>query len=529
MSPVTPLPADEVDRFVRRLRGAFDSVYPAGWSIDWAAIPSPFRWYPDLPRIVLPPLPHGPAAGGPEHAAILAGRPLTEWLGGYLQACYGVTGVRWYPSGIAKSSPEEPQPVHRDPHFQLRRPVPSGGVTYPVECYVLSGGSADLAAGTYHYDATRHALAPLPVSRVVRPPWSARLVLTTPLWKNYFKYSDFSYRLGALDAGAVIGQFESVARRWHWSCRVTFDVDERDVLAHLGLDERDEAAVAVVDVDPTRQPDPVSGPIRMTAPAERPARWLGAAKRPPETNPAVRMHAACLAAHAAGAVHLPPSHAPDDLAGERVTLPAIAAEPVTVAASWSRTALGEQFRATALTLPQLSRWLRLATVPLCSDLSDAERPVGQVRCVVLARNVDGLDVGAYLAEPGAEALSRMSAVDGGPLVLDSMFGHYMNLAQAPVVVLLAGAAAPQHGPSGALAYRVQHHLAGLMAQRMLAAAAEDGVTGHPVLGFDSARLDRPLGLAEWGWTTLLLLPFGHYRRALYIESSVNPVAVRGCR
>ncbi|WP_431910808.1 nitroreductase family protein [Micromonospora carbonacea] len=527
MSAPAPFGPDEVERFTRRLRGTFDEVYPAGWSIDWAAIPSPFRWYPDLPRVTLAPLPHALGTGGPAEARALAAGSPTAWIGGYLQACYGLTGVRWHPWGIAKSSPEEPRAVHRDPHFQLRRPVPSGGVTFPAECYVLTGPSPHLPAGTYHYDATRHALAALPAPPAP-PPAALRLVLTTPLWKNYYKYSDFSFRLGALDSGAVIGQFESVARRWGWSCRVTFSSDERDVLAHLGLDPADEAVVAVIDVDPHQPVPAVTAPVAFAAPTPRPARWTGAAKRPPRATGAARMNAACQARGGrTGPVHLPPLVLPDVLAGGRVRpLPVPRAEPVPVAASWARTALAEQLRPTPLPGADLARWLSHASAPLDSDLADSGAALAQVRCVLLARNVTGLPAGAHLVDHERRSLRALADGDFGPRVLHSMFGRYMNLAQAPAVVLLVGAASPHREAGDPLAYRVQHHVAGLMALRMVTAAAASGATGHPVLGFASGELDEPLGLRDAGWTALLMVAFGAYRRGLYLESSINPVAAR---
>lgn len=521
-SGVVPLCDDEVDRFVRRLRGGFDDVYPSGWQMDWSHLPSPFRWYPGLPAVALPGVSRQAARGGTAAGADLAATPQPMWLGGYLQACYGVTGIRWHPSGLAKSSPDEPRSVHRDPHYQLRRPVPSGGVTYPTECYVTVPGSVELPAGTYHYNAVRHALVRLPVPARRQRPGTARILLTTPLWKNYFKYSDFCYRLGALDAGAVLGQFESVARRWGWSCSIRFGIDEPAVLAHLGLDARDEAVVAALDVDPHNATPPAAEPPEPYPASDRIADWRGAAQRPPDDSGAVRMHAACLVARAGTAtIDLPSLAMPAGLrAAEPVRLPDVAAAPRSVATSWSRTALGEQFRATALSITDLAGLLSPAMVPVAGDLAGTP---GQIRCVVLAKNVVGLAVGAHVAQPDNTLVSLRDG-DFGPVVARSMFGQYMNLAQAPLIVLLAGAATSHRGVCGPLGYRVQHHLAGLVAQRMVVAAAGLGLSGHPMLGFDSRAVDQPVGLAALGWTSLLVVAFGRFRRSLYLESSVSPVA-----
>ncbi|ASO20673.1 SagB-type dehydrogenase family enzyme [Actinoalloteichus hoggarensis] len=540
-----PLPFDavEVDRFVQRLRGTFDEVYPDRWSIDWSAIPSPFRWYESPVRIDLPPLPRAAALGDAVTTSGRTGGRLNQ-LGAILQASYGVSGVRWYPEGIAKSSPDEPKPVHREPHYQLRRPVPSGGVTFPVECYVLSGSTADLPAGRYHYDATRHALVPLSApndpyegSRADMPAVrhsGIRLLLTAPLWKNYFKYSDFSYRLAALDSGTVVGQYALVAHRWGWGCRVSFDADERAVLAELGLDARQEAVIAVLDVDP---PSAEPATTRRSQPGRVPTAdltaWRGAAGGPPPQAGASRMHAATLTADRGTGlpVDLPalPDPDPQDTrvsGSELITLPDVGAVDVpSVAESWSRTALGEQLRSTPLPSAAVARWLVQAAAPLNADLPGAETGLDHVRCVLLIRAVEGLRPGAYLSTAHGRSLMRLAEGEFGAVVGAAMFGQYMNLVQAPLVVALVGAADPQLGRNGALAYRVQHHVAGVIAQRLLVAAASDGVTGHPVLGFTSATLDRPTGVEALGWTSLLLMPFGLYRRALYLESSLNPLAV----
>jgi hypothetical protein len=192
--------------------------------------------------------------------------------------------------------------------------------------------------------------------------------------------------------------------------------------------------------------------------------------------------------------------------------------------AWARTSLGEQFRSLPLAAAPVARWLAVATGGIATDLVDTAVHLRQVRCLLLVRNMPHVPKGAYLYEPGRRRLGRLAVGDFGRLVQDSMFGDYMYLAQAPLIVLLVGGADVHRGVSGPVGYRVQHHVAGLLAQGLLAAAATDGISGHPVLGFTSARLDEPLGLRACGLTTLLLLPFAHHRGAPYLESGVHPAA-----
>ncbi|PYC80218.1 hypothetical protein C7C46_13085 [Streptomyces tateyamensis] len=517
------LDAAGVDAFVHRLRGSYQEIYPDNWSIDWRSVPSPFRWYQDLPRIDLPPLPRPLLRGGSAEADLVAARGLTDWLGALLYAGYGVSGVRWYPEGIAKSSPEEPLPVHRDPHYQLRRAVPSGGVTFPAECYLTVGqGDPGLPAGVYHYDGTRHALVPLATGRpplgIGRADGGVRLVLTVPLWKNHFKYGDFSYRLGAMDTGAVVGQFALVARQWGRACTVAFGVDEPLLLAQLGLDAAVEAAPVVLDIGPGATPD---GSAAGPAPAVDPGlRHLGGKELDPAAT-APRMHAACLRAARPGEpVELAPVEPAGATAGSAGVLPAPSAGPLTVADALGRTALGEQFRGSPVSAAQVAEWVAQAGAPLDCDLPGAAAGLAHPRCLLLAGAVTGLAPGAYLPRRDG-TLVELAAGGFGELVQRSLFGSYMNFRQLPLIAVLVGDAEPQRGVNGPVAYRTQHLLAGVLAQRLAVAAGRDGCSAHPVLGFVSAELDGPLGLAARGLTSLLLVGIGRYRRGLYLESATN--------
>ncbi|MCG3039541.1 SagB family peptide dehydrogenase [Streptomyces sp. S1A] len=522
-----PFDAAGVDAFVRRLRGSYEEIHPRHWQIDWKNIPSPFRWYVDLPRTDLPTLPRAVAAGGPTAAAAFADAAPAARLGMLLQAGYGLTGVRWYPEGIAKSSPEEPTPVHRNPHYQLRRAVPSGGVTYPAECYVAVAGVDGLDAGVHHYDAVRHALAVLslgrPPAELTPPEGCVRLVLTQPLWKNHFKYGDFSYRLGAMDTGAVVGQFALTARSWGLPCRVTFGVDERRILEWLGLDPDQEAAPAVLDI--TVGDAPAAAGLGEAPPPGRP-RWLGMTAPPGPGTGSRRMHGACLAAARPGRpVDLPPVE-PADLAGRvDAELPAATPRPLAVADSWGRSALGEQLRGSPLPAETLAEWLPEVLAPLDCDVPGSEDTPMHPRCVLIARSVPGIPPGAYLPHRDGRRLSRLAGGDFGAPAQRSMFADYMNIGQAPLIAVMVGSTDPHRGAGGPVGYRTQHLLAGVLAQRLTVCAARAGLTAHPVLGFVSGLLDDALGLVPRHLTSLLMVPVGTYRRGLYLENSLRPLAM----
>ncbi|MET7640227.1 SagB family peptide dehydrogenase [Streptomyces sp. NPDC005438] len=517
-----PFNAEGVDDFVRRLRGSYEEIHPEHWQIDWRSIPSPFRWYTDASRIDLSTVSRTAAAGGSLGTeAFAAADPLTR-VGMLLHACYGVTGVRWHPEGIAKSSPEEPTPVHRNAHYQLRRAMPSGGVTYPAECYLATTGAEGLDAGVYHYDAVRHALAVLtrgrPPAELTPPEGSVRIVLTQPLWKNYFKYGDFSYRLGAMDTGAVVGQFALVARTWKLHCRVAFGVAERRILDLLGLDPMNEAAPAVLDI----AVGATSGTGSDVAPPIGHPRWLGASTPPGPDTGTCRMHAACLAIdHSERPVDLPPVVLEDLADRVDAELPAVTERTVSVADSWSRSALGEQLRSSPVPLDVLTDWLATALGPLDCDVPGSG--LAHPRCLLIIRSIPGVPPGAYLPREDRRGLVRLASGDFGPLVQRSMFANYMNVAQAPLIAVMVGDAEPHLGTSGPIGYRTQHLLAGVLAQRLAVCAARDGMSAHPVLGFVSGVLDEAFDLAPRRLTSLLMVPVGSYRRGLYLENSLSPL------
>jgi hypothetical protein len=201
--------------------------------------------------------------------------------------------------------------------------------------------------------------------------------------------------------------------------------------------------------------------------------------------------------------------------------PVLADEPLTVGDALARTALGEQFRGEPVGAHQVARWTAQVTAPLDCDVPGAAEGVAHPRCVLLAGAVTGLPPGAYLPLPGGR-LAELATGAFGDLVQASLFGSYMNFRQAPLIAVLVGTADPQHGVNGPVAYRGQHLLAGVLAQRLAVAASRDGYSAHPVLGFVSKDLDGPLGLTERGLTALLVIGVGRYRRGLYLENGMHP-------
>jgi SagB-type dehydrogenase family enzyme len=521
-----PFEKEEALAFAARLRGEFAEIYPSAWSIDWDRIPCIFKRYPDLPVSWLPeahpPFLHAPASSA---AGTLAGLDEEHQLGTILQCAYGVTSLRWYPEGIAKSSPTEPQSIHRDAHYQIRRPTPSGGVTFPGEIYLCYRGDGLRGPGLYHYDGGRHALVLLTsadpaqfgadsaAADLLRE-YRWVLIVTVAFWKNYFKYADFSYRLSALDMGAVLGQLFRVAECIGQPVRARWQFSDRLVSQALGLTGQREGPYTLVGIG-----DPVA-PVR-PVPAAACAgtmEYTGDEKPPPPDSGAIRMQEACLREPPVFG-KLTPSGFPR--AGERVPLPKPPAlPPQTCAQAFGRTALGEQFRASPLTASALSAMLAEVCRGVASDLfAVPSDPLAYPVLGVVVRNVPGVPAGAYFYDPAAGELVRAAAGDFGPALQASMFASYMNIGQVPACLHVMGSSDFQIGTWGVRGLRIEHTLAGVMTQRLLVAVHALGLSGHPVLGITTRVIEAVYQLQGTGLTPLITLPVGAARRALYLETT----------
>ncbi len=120
-------------------------------------------------------------------------------LASVLDAGYGITGLRNWPSG----------------HRTFGRPVPSAGGLYPLEIYIVSDRVEGVASGIHHFNAREHTLEPLPGSCTIAEmmaelmhqsflePASALCFLTAILPRTLRKYGARGYRYILMEAGHV--------------------------------------------------------------------------------------------------------------------------------------------------------------------------------------------------------------------------------------------------------------------------------------------------------------------------------------
>ena len=99
-----------------------------------------------------------------------------------------------------------------------RRPYPSAGSDYELELYLAVANCAGLARGFYHYDADRHALAPIGVRTqefdalltgaqfAMDAPGAPQIliVIAARFGRISWKYSGIAYSLILKDVGVLI-------------------------------------------------------------------------------------------------------------------------------------------------------------------------------------------------------------------------------------------------------------------------------------------------------------------------------------
>jgi SagB-type dehydrogenase family enzyme len=139
-----------------------------------------------------------------------------------------------------------------------RRASPSAGALYPLEAYLVALRCESLPANVYHYDPSRHALAPVApcpsrdvLARLVMADdavatAAAALVLTGVFGRTTSKYGERGYRFVLLEAGHA-GQNVVLFAEERGLASVPVGGFFEDALGELlGLDARVESPVYVI-------------------------------------------------------------------------------------------------------------------------------------------------------------------------------------------------------------------------------------------------------------------------------------------
>lgn len=528
--PDTPVPdVSDVDADLRAhlatLRLDPRSANPAGWRVDWDDGPWPVTVRTGGTRLAL--------RSGP-------GDPLMDRVDRLLRGTFAMGRVRFDPHAGLPATPDDPLPRHHGPRVTARRPIPSGGSMYPTEAYLLLTGPDRLC----HHDPYRHELVDLgcPAPSVAvraalgdAPAAPVLLVLTHRFWKNFYKYGDFAYRLGAVDVGVALGRALRLGAAAFGRARLRADFDDEALGACLGLDPADEGPYAVVELGTG------AGPA-WTAAGWGGAAWFGsgpAATSVVERSRRVRRssrfaatHAA--ATHAAGSGATRPATGPGLVPGSAepaVSLPA--PDPVDLldpAVLARRTSNGRLFRA-APAGPDALATVLAGTATGVRRLHTAAGAIlgGDVVLLCAVHRVSGIPAGWYRYRPGHDRAGDLVPVGrgadpgAGRALQDALLADSVNVELAAFTVHVGAAVDAWSRGRGARGYREQQLAVGAAVEAVTLLSTAVGLGSHPVLGFDVGPVEAAYGLAGSETGVHAQVSVGPVRPDTDWEISVVPV------
>lgn len=513
------LTADEAYAYTSGLRLDPRTANTEDWRVDWHDGPWPVKVYTGGRRLRL----------GPDGAPHLAA------LHRLLYDAFAISRVRADPAGGVHATPSDPRP-HRGSSVQLRRPIPSGGSMYPTEAYTVLTGE-DLVC---HYDPYRHELTRVRGRGTVRavrtalgvpahqplPP--ALLVITSRFWKNFYKYGDFSARLGAVDAGVAVGRAVRLARAVFGHTDVRSAFDDEALHACLGLDETLENVHTVIGLG-----HPVTGTGTGATPPAAPAPVPAVLERSRVIKRSVRFDALQRAARAPGRTPPRPPSSPPAVPAADATLglpaphrPDLLAPPVLA----RRASRGRLFTGSEVTGERLATVLHHTAEGLremardCPDGLGVRAAETSLYCAV--HRVHGVAPGWYRYLAGPHALLPVGAgADPGCArqVQEALFAASFNAELAAFTVHVV-TPLDWRGAVGARPYREQQLAVGAAVEGLTlgAAAAAEDLSGHAVLGFDVTAMDRAYGLEGSGSGTQAQVCVGALRSDPNWEIAVIP-------
>lgn len=141
----------------------------------------------------------------------------------------------------------------------LYRSAASAGALYPTELYVATRQVKGLDDALYHFNIRDHGLTPLlrrDATRGLRAVTRMKgnedpllsFVITAVYFRSAWKYGDRSYRYHLLDSGHVLENLVLALKALQLGFSYSYDFEDDAVNRLLGLEEKSEAALALVHV-----------------------------------------------------------------------------------------------------------------------------------------------------------------------------------------------------------------------------------------------------------------------------------------
>lgn len=520
--------------FLHDLHFDTDKSRPPDWEVDWQDAPLTYKLYRNLPAVPL----------SPEVPLSLEGREVTG-----APTLRDIGDLLWYVYGLSQFCQSVLDLSYTDQQKDViqsfRRFVPSGGALYPNELYVYLK-IEHAQAGVYHYDVAHHRLVLVRegefdsyLARALgnRCDVSASfctVFVSTMFWKNFYKYSNFSYRLQGQDAGVLLGQLLEVAKRFGFETGVYFQFLDRAVNHLLGLVEEEESVYAVIPL--SMEPAMYSfhhinsGDVDISASAlcgELPSvrnNYFIRSRNIKEYPMLIKMNEASLQESSRSFRQIG-EEVSDRSEGKAMPLPDVKRMKYDFStACRKRYSPGMDYSLKKVSQEQLAVLLQevAAFFPYRNDL-DGERESHQPRIALYGCFYDVEDIpnGAYLYDSAAHALRKIELGDHRQLLQQGMSMHNVNLFQVPLCFHVVGDKGHLQSELGYRGYRIQQMECGMLVQRLLLSATALGMGGHALLGYDAKLSDDLYQLASHGKTSLIQIPVGHHRPRSKLEGGLH--------
>lgn len=415
-----------------RTKHSYVSVRLGSRRLDWANYPYPFKVYREAPGLELPrsfPRPEAPALG----------LQLTGQGGGSL-GLERVAELLFYSAGITR--------VKDYPGMRVYfRAASATGALYETEIYAANASLPGLPAGVYHFDPGEFRLDLLregehrwAVAEALADKERASAPLTfifsSMAWRNAWKYEARSYRHWFWDAGTILANMLCICAAEGLGAYVMLGFLDDGLNELLGLDGREEAAIALLTVGPG-QGAPPRGPLgRLRAsalPLSRASLRYPLVEEAYESSKLVsreeleRWARACAQGVREGG--------PRPGIRAALSLPRVSPPSPPLWQVILRRGSAREFSRRPITLAQLSAILRTMAAPLPCDFLRASRRLAHI--YLIANAVLDLAPGAYFYDAEREELCQLRQGEmrelAGYLCLEQALG-----ADAAAVLFLMG-------------------------------------------------------------------------------------------
>jgi SagB-type dehydrogenase family enzyme len=522
-----------LEKFLHSLHADSNESKPPDWEIDWEDAPLTYKLYRRLPVVPLSsevPL----TLGGHESPA----NPELTTIGHFLWHVYGLAQLSQYSAANSLNQQEGPLQMYR-------RFVPSGGGLYPNELYVYLK-TTEVPIGVYHYDAAHHRLVLLREgnfdsylvqalgNRCDLSACFGTVFVSVMFWKNFYKYSNFAYRLQGLDTGVLIGQLLEVTQRFGYESGVFFQFLDRAVNHMLGLSDQEESVYAVMplSVEPARswfhkgnygEGDVSAVELCRELPVVRHEHFVRS-QNVKEYPLLTKMNEASMLVSTGSFRHVDVvKHFDSGI--KAIYMPRVERLSYDLASICRKRYSPESdFVLSKVTQSEVAALLQEAAASFSfhNDLMEPhEKPVSRISLYGCLYNVEGIPDGAYRYDVEAHMLRRVLPGDHRLRLQQGMSMDNVNLFQVPLCLHVVGDKDHLKSALGYRGYRIQQMEAGMLVQNLLLAASAIGMGGRPLLGFNPSFCDEIYKLRQQGKTSLIQVPIGHYRQRPRLEGGLH--------